>query len=96
MSAWPLRFAAVALMLLAGISGCAFVSVKSPAVQNQLQLASAGHTGCLPGDNAITNVNLDLSGVGTWNATCKGKVYLCAAISSGNQASETSCAPLAQ
>lgn len=86
---------------LAAIPGC--VSLNSTArvsgttgIGSSLQLESAGHTGCLPGENEITNSTVTLSGVGTWNATCKGRVYLCAAVSSGNQAFEYSCAPLAQ
>jgi hypothetical protein len=96
MFACQLRSTAAALIILAVTPGCASVPVKLPAIKSQLQLASAGHTGCLPSDNDISNANVDMSGVGTWNATCKGRVYLCAAVSSGNQAFEYSCAPLAQ
>jgi hypothetical protein len=45
-----------------------------PAIQTELQLASAGHTGCLPGDNEISDSNVSLGGAGTWNATCKGRI----------------------
>jgi hypothetical protein len=53
-------------VLFFSMSGCAAVFVKNA------QQASAGHTGCVPEENEITNVtNM------TWNATCKGTVYLC-------------------
>jgi hypothetical protein len=94
------QFRAIATVLvpLALMSGCVSMSApaKLPAIETELQLASAGHTGCLPADNAISNSNVSLGGTGTWNATCKGRIYLCSAVSSGNQAYEYSCAPAAQ
>ena len=86
------------LVALAFIPGYVSLSApaKSSAMERDLQLASAGHTGCLPGDNEISNSNVSLSGTGTWNATCKGRIYLCSSVSSGNQAFEYSCAPAAQ
>jgi hypothetical protein len=94
------QFGAIATVLvtLALIAGCVSLSApaKLSAIESDLQLASAGHTGCLPGDNEISNSNVSLSGTGTWNATCKGRIYLCSAVSSGNQAYEFSCAPAAQ
>jgi hypothetical protein len=50
----------------------------------------AGYTGCLPAENQISNVHDDLGGA-TWNATCKGKVFLC----SGDQNTEH-CTPGAE
>lgn|GEM_PF-2563134 len=95
MFAYYLRSTAAVLIILAAIPGCVSLSApaKLSAIKNNLQLASAGHTGCLPSENEIYNSNVELSGVGTWNATCKGRVYLCSAVSSGNQAFEYSCAP---
>jgi len=98
MLASQIRIIAVGTLILAGTPGC--VSLNAPAkltaIDGELQLASAGHTGCSPSENEITNSTVTLSGVGTWNATCKGRVYLCAAVSSGNQSFEYSCAPVAQ
>jgi len=94
------QFRAIATLLVAltSIPGC--VSGNAPAplpgIKADLQLASAGHTGCLPSDNEISNSTVTSSGTGTWNATCKGRIYLCSAISSGNQALEYSCAPAAK
>ena len=98
MFVYSLRSTAVILAALAGITSC--VSLSAPAnlsaIKNNLQLASAGHTGCLPSENEISNSSVQLSGIGTWNATCKGRVYLCSAVPTGNRAFEYSCAPIAQ
>jgi hypothetical protein len=98
MFAYYLRFTATVLVTLAAIPSCVSLSApaKLSAISNNLQLASAGHTGCLPSENEISNSNVELSGVGTWNTTCNGRVYLCSAVSSGNQTFEYSCAPVAQ
>jgi hypothetical protein len=89
---------ATALVILVSIHGCVSGTALAhlPAIKNDLQLENAGHNGCLPGENEISNSTVNVSGVGTWNATCRGRVYLCAAVSSGNQAYEYSCAPAAQ
>jgi hypothetical protein len=81
-----------ALVLL---SGCVPLTVNSPIIQNQLKTISAGHTGCMPEDNELSNVT-DNAGSGTWNATCKGKVYLCTGVSDISNARTYSCAPVAQ
>jgi len=65
-----------------GLGGCA------AAARAEMQTISAGHTGCVPADNQLSNVNVG----GTWNATCKGKTYLCSA----SGASSYSCAPVAE
>lgn len=78
--------------VIAAVSGCA---ANSPLVQDRLKMVSAGHTGCMPEENVISNVASSLDGTGTWNATCKGKVYLCSAAPAGN-AEAYSCAPAAQ
>lgn len=64
------------LAALMSVSGCVALA-NSPMVVAQLKIRSAGFTGCAPDDNAITNVNGNMDGSGTWNATCKDKVYLC-------------------
>ena len=63
---------------------------------NALQMVSAGHTGCLPEENQISNVKMNLDGSGTWNATCKGKAYLCSAFLGVSKSESYSCAPVAQ
>ena len=68
------------------IAGC------SSMIEKHLKYVSAGHTGCLPDENELSNVNGNLDGSGTWNVTCKGKVYLCSA--SGGQSESYSCAPV--
>jgi hypothetical protein len=64
------------------MSGCTALS-NSPMVIDQLKIRSAGFTGCAVDANAITNVNGNADGSGTWNATCKNKVYLCSQGASG-------------
>jgi len=76
-------------------SGCVPLSVNSPIVQDKLKLVSAGYTGCMPDDNVLSNVAANVDGSGTWNATCKDKMYLCSAISAANSES-FHCAPVAQ
>ena len=61
-------------------------------IVNELKIRSAGFTGCATDDNEISNVNARAAGSGTWNATCKGKVYLCSQGSSGGHAASYSCA----
>jgi hypothetical protein len=77
------------------IAGCAFIA-NSPMVVKKLKIVSAGHTGCLPDENEISNVNSSPDGSGTWNATCKGKVYLCSAVASVGNSESFSCAPVAR
>ena len=57
---------------------------------------SAGHTGCAPEENTLSNVSADSDGSGMWNATCKGKSYLCTAVASVGNSESFSCAPVAQ
>ena len=96
MFACEYRIAVAMLVTLAVASGCVSVTANSPIVTARLQLVSAGHTGCLPGDNVIANVNANADGSGTWNATCQGSVYLCSAVASVNQSESFSCAPVAK
>jgi hypothetical protein len=71
-------------LLLAVIvtSGCTALA-NSPMIVDQLKIRSAGFTGCAVDLNVITNVTANMDGSGTWNATCKDKVYLCSQGSSG-------------
>jgi hypothetical protein len=78
-----------------GAAGCV-VTANSPIIARQLKFVSAGHTGCLPDDNEISNVSLGGDGSGLWNATCKGKVYLCSSAGSVSGSSAFSCAPAVQ
>src|ERR1700676_3362226 len=91
------RASATVIAILVAIAGCAGrgALATDPTAKRDLQLASAGHTGCLPSENEISDVNVLHEGTGTWNATCKGRIYLCSAVSSGNQVLEYSCAPVA-
>jgi hypothetical protein len=74
-------------------SGCVNSPVANqPIVTGRLQMISAGYTGCQPEDNLISNTVGHLNGSQLWNATCKGKVYLC----SGVDTAAHSCAPVAQ
>jgi hypothetical protein len=83
--------AAGSLLMMAGC-----VTPGSPMVTNSLQMISAGHTGCLPEDNQISNAKMNLDGSGTWNATCRGKAYLCSAFLGVSKSESYSCAPAAQ
>lgn len=90
--------AVVLAVVVVGISGCPTIPYP-PMVDTQLKRVSAGHTGCLPDDNELSNVNANPDGSGIWNATCKGQVYLCTAVSAvaGTGISESySCAPVAK
>lgn len=78
------------------LAGCGTVAdqlnhpATTPEVIKGYQFVSAGYTGCQPADNAISAPPRDL-GIGEiWQATCKGKTYLCTSRES------TSCAPVAQ
>ena len=73
------------------VTGCASLA-NSPLIINQLKIRSAGYTGCATEENEITNVEARPDGSGSWNATCKGKVYLCSQGSSGGHAASYSCA----
>lgn len=73
-------------------AGC--LTVNSPAVTSQLQAISAGHTGCMPEENELSNVKNGAASA-SWNATCKGKVYLCTGVAD-NSSRVYSCAPVAR
>jgi len=90
--AFTMRIGVFAAILF--VTGCVSMGsmANSPVVINQLKIRSAGFTGCATEDNEITNVNPRPDGSGTWNATCKNKVYLCSQGSSGGHASTYSCA----
>lgn len=89
----------VALVTTLGlVSGCETsatpqVMTHVPTTELQrLQAASAGHTGCMPVDNAISNDGMVTAGE-VWNATCNGKVYLCSAVTFLGNSASVSCAP---
>ena len=91
-----MRRISILVVVLVAMSGCTAIA-NSPMVARQMKIVSAGHTGCLPDDNELTNVSLSGDGSGLWNATCKGKVYLCTAVGSAGSNSESyACAPVAQ
>jgi hypothetical protein len=76
----------VVLAVVFGVTGCVAVVADSPRVARQIKID----------DNDISNVNLSGDGNGTWNATCKGKVFLCSAAGApGSVAESYSCAPVA-
>jgi len=75
------------------VTSCA--STNSPMAINRLRMISAGHTGCLPEENDILNVKVNLDGTGTWNAMCKAKTYLCSAVPTLNSGTAYACAPVA-
>jgi hypothetical protein len=56
---------------------------------NDLKAASAGHIGCVPEQMTISN-RRENGGVLFWDATCKGKTYLCSQVVT---TAEYSCAP---
>jgi len=86
------RITVLATVLLM-MTGCFSQTLQAlPPVVNQLKIKSAGYTGCLPDDNAISNLNASADGTGTWNATCKSKVYLCSQGSTGAHVGSYSCA----
>jgi hypothetical protein len=82
-------------MLMAGAVGCTSGPSRLTMVDGKLKLVSAGFTGCVPTDNVLTNVAPGSDGSGTWNATCKGKVYLCSSVPTV-KSHTFHCAPVAQ
>jgi hypothetical protein len=91
MTSHKVRLILVTTILTSG-TGC--VSVNSPMVTDRLKLVSAGHTGCSPDENEISNVTAKPDGSGMWNATCKGKRYLCTSIGLTGNTAAFSCAPV--
>jgi hypothetical protein len=86
------RFFALALpaVALSCTAGCVSYAPNSPALTDLLKFYSAGHTGCLPADNVISN-QTQPSGGFMWNAACGGKTYLCTSVGFKDSAS-ISCA----
>ncbi len=80
------------MMRISILAAVLFTTGCASLIIDELKIRSAGFTGCATNDNEITNVNARASGSGTWNATCKGKVYLCSQGSSGGHAASYSCA----
>jgi hypothetical protein len=77
------------------VTGCTTLSTSSPVLVNRLKVVSAGHTGCQPADNQISNTSDTRDGV-TWNATCKGRVYLCSGASPRGAGESYGCTLAAQ
>jgi len=77
------------------LSGCVPLTTNSPIISSQLKTISAGHTGCMPDENEISNATDSPYSV-IWNATCRGKTYLCSGVSDMAGARTYSCAPMAQ
>jgi hypothetical protein len=73
-------------VVLLGAAGC--TSLSSPMAQDQLRMISAGHTGCMPEENVLSNIVAKGSDA-TWNATCS-------AVAAGSNSSSFSCAPVPQ
>lgn len=90
MSARTLMFIAYAVSTLMILTACTTL-LKSPPLVSQMQGISAGRTGCLPESIQISNVKLHppFGDTLTWNATCKGKTYLCSSVGRSD-----SCAPV--
>ena len=78
-------------VLFAALIGATACQVST----EQLKTVSAGHTGCTPEQLTISNYRSSSGGF-LWNASCKGKTYLCSEVTSGKSSDETSCAPVMQ
>jgi len=85
----------LAISIAGGACGCTTLA-NMPAVQEKLKLVSAGYTGCMPDENVLSDVAPNPDGSGTWNATCKGKTYLCSTIPTAHDSQTYHCAPVAQ
>jgi hypothetical protein len=81
MASRSLRISIVIISALLGMTACVSTG--------QLQLISAGHTGCMPDQITISNAKGDAM----WTATCNGKAYLCTGVSTGKNSADYSCAP---
>lgn len=93
----------VLVVALIGLFSSGLSAAASPTVPDSLlamlKVVSAGHTGCLPDDNILTNVDMHYNGEGglwggLWNATCHTTPYLCSAVVT-NRSESFSCAPVA-
>jgi len=89
-------WAVIPVAMAVATGGCVALSADSPLVQQKLKTVSAGYTGCTPEENVLTNVSAKPDGSGTWNATCKGKVYLCSGVAAVGNSESFHCAPVAQ
>lgn len=57
----------IVLLWIVLTTGCATLTLSnSQLVANQLQIRSAGFTGCAVDKNQITNITTNLDGSGTW------------------------------
>ena len=87
-------YALIFLSPLMLASGCTPITLSNPGSQTHYQILTAGHTGCEPEDNQLSNLHIQGTGDGTWNATCKGMAYLCSI--TGQKVEVVSCAPVAR
>ena len=86
----------VLILMTSVLTSCVLPNADSPVITSKLKTVSAGYTGCMPDDNQISNLNAKYDGSGTWNATCKGKSYLCSGVASTGGSESFSCAPVVQ
>ena len=70
---------ALLVAAIAVVSGCSAMA-NMPVIQEKLKIVSAGYTGCMPEENELSNLAFRPDGSGTWNASCKGKTYLCSTV----------------
>ena len=92
---------AVTLAVVTALAGCSTAQVtamakSSPSTLEMLQVASAGHTGCLPEDNQVSIIWMKQDRSALWKSTCKGKTYVCSALGASVIGESFSCAPEAQ
>jgi len=83
------------IVIFPAFSACSSIKeqiVNSQAMTDHLQIISAGHTGCMPKENAIEIVNIGNNNEGVWFANCQGKRYLCSS-AGGLEGQSNSCAP---
>lgn len=79
------------LVIAIAVTGCVMQDYRAGREDSVLQQYSAGRTGCLPQDNVISNRSQLPKGF-MWNASCKGRVYLCTNLPASENSWETSCA----
>jgi hypothetical protein len=65
--------ASVVVVVVFGMTGCVAIA-NSPMVARQLKIVSAGHTGCLPDENELSNINASADGSGTWNVAILNRI----------------------
>ncbi len=91
----PVKLMLLAVLVPLWATACAVDTQTAGAIglTAALQVISAGRTGCAPTANHIAQVDMQLNGSGTWQATCAGRTYLCSAFQGVNPSDSYSCAP---